>query len=219
MIRQATEKKEILDGLAENYSILYVGDASDAVFRSLNDFAEGIYNITPDETSDGNQIATGIHHHFIVEPPVPQPVAPNRVTASNTRAKAELGFINRISLEKGIQHCYDWVRQNPKAALAKTGKASKDSDRTVLLRYLETVAFFFLFALITYWQAGWSMATSLNFMVIYLIITSAVFGTYCGVLAAFLVSCFNIYSSVANGMRSSPASTTLTPCFRLFRTF
>jgi UDP-glucose 4-epimerase len=63
------------------------------------------------------------------------------------------------------------------------------------------VAFFLVFALITYWQAGWSMATSINFMTIYLIITSVILGINYGVVAAFLVSAFNVYSSVANGMR------------------
>jgi UDP-glucose 4-epimerase len=100
MIRQATEKKEIHEGLSGSYSILYSGDAADAVFRSLGDFSEGIYNITPDETVDGNQIASEIHQNFVIAPPVPQPVTQQPTNASNRRAKVELGYINRVNLAK-----------------------------------------------------------------------------------------------------------------------
>lgn len=201
MMKQAAGK-QITDGLGQYYSILYSGDAVDAVYKSTNSFVEGIYNITPDDVIEGNLLARYVSEQFGRKAPAEQLPAVKPVNADNTKACRELEFVNRVSLKKGIEHCYHWYRSHPEKKDRRKEKREK-TDGRVWLRYFETVLLFFATAAVTYSQTGWSAASSVDFMMIYIILIGTFFGINFSVLASILSSLYYILSSVVGGLSLS----------------
>jgi len=206
MVEQALLEGKIQLGLHGFHYLVAAGDVVEAIVRSLNDSIEGVYNIVPANPISGEELANEIYRELhskglIFARPSKVLIGRNKSGEEPThyglKAAMELGLVLRRNVAVMIESTVQWHQDSRrvKKAIVKRERAS----HTGFWRTIENLALFSALAYLTYWQTGYSDTFITQYLTIYLIFISIVFGINQGIFSAILVSGYYVINSLLDG--------------------
>ena len=206
MVNETLKEGKILTGIHGDHYLVAVGDVIEAIVRSLNESIDGIYNIVASEPVSGEELANEIYrelHRKGLLFSQPSKVVIGRLEGSSEqihyglKAAMELGLVLRKNLSAMIDSTVHW-HKDPRR-IKKAAVKQKKSSGGGLWRTLENIVLFSVLAYITYWQTGYTETFITQYLTIYLIFISIVFGINQGIFSAILVSGYYVVSSLIDG--------------------
>lgn len=206
MVEETLREGKIHTGLHGFHYLVAAGDAVEAIVRSLNDSIEGVYNIVSDTPISGedlaNEIYRELHSKGLVFSQPSKVVIGRRESATEEvhyglKAAMELGLVLRRNIASMIESTVQW-QQDSRRVKKQVVKRQRASNSGVW-RTIENIALFAVLAYITYWQTGYSDTFITQYLTIYLIFISIVFGINQGIFSAILVSGYYVINSLLDG--------------------
>ncbi|MEG1742788.1 MAG: NAD(P)-dependent oxidoreductase, partial [Clostridia bacterium] len=145
MIAEAIKIGTITTGLNREHALLYVGDAVDAVYRSISDNVDGIYNISPKTAISGPVLAETIYSECQCENPIVGSTfeIQHIVLPPSEKARNEIGFIELSDTQKLVQKTIEWYKTEKVKPKKASGKKRKFP---AILTFVESAVVFALLA-------------------------------------------------------------------------
>ncbi|MEG2004364.1 MAG: NAD-dependent epimerase/dehydratase family protein, partial [Clostridia bacterium] len=197
MIAEAIKIGTITTGLNREHALLYVGDAVDAVYRSISDNVDGIYNISPKTAISGPVLAETIYSECQCENPIVGSTfeIQHIVLPPSEKARNEIGFIELSDTQKLVQKTIEWYKTEKVKPKKASGKKRKFP---AILTFVESAVVFALLAWLEFILGDASVLNSINLLFLYIIFASVYGGISHGIFAAILVSLYNIFEIFTN---------------------
>ncbi len=210
LIEKTLNEKPIHINKDKSHSFLYIGDAIDAIYRSLGSTVSNKINVSSNELLNEEEILQIIEKYLGKKTTTIEHVKSdtNSVILDNTLAKRELDWTPLYDIENGIEKTINWVKKNlkdlgeevevqKKSKTIKAIKAKEIWDK--VYPYLENLVVFLLLLLFNNMFTYHPIFSSLDIPMLYVVLMAVLFGVKQASIAVLLVSGLYVSGLINNG--------------------
>jgi nucleoside-diphosphate-sugar epimerase len=175
---------------------IYVGDAVEAIYRSVEAVSADTLNISANinfSVKDLVNFIKNLHRSVNIEYTLPRNGDVMHSRLSNHRAKLELQWSPKYTLDKGLEKTYEWYKDFYSQKKPKIEKKSEFKEKpkkgawlSKMVPYLESFASFGLVVFLSTYAEKHGIRTPVDFPLIYIIIMGTMYGLKHSTIATVL---------------------------------
>lgn len=188
------------ENIFNNY--IHIGDLADGVFKAAEFSTSFIINLCSEEAYEQNDVRKLIASIYKGESQKGKTQGSNNKdenTYSIDRAKKELNWRPKYSLEEGIEKTISWMKNNPKKKTKLIEEYSNKNKFKRLIPYIENILCFLLIMVLDMIMKRYNITPIIDLSLIYISVMAIIYGLSQSWISILLSSILFIAYSIGNG--------------------
>lgn len=189
------------------HPLLYIGDATDAIYRALGSTISKKMNISSEELLKEGEILEIVEEKLGKKAAYVEYVKEYNpsVILDSSRARKELDWVSLHDVRKGIEKTLQWVKENSQDIFQRLEQKEKpkkikiDKSWERVYPYLENLVLFLLVAFFTNAFGNHPLFSLLDVTLLYIVSMAVIFGVKQASISVLLASALYVWGLIQNG--------------------
>ena len=207
LIEKILYEKTVKIHKEKTHPLLYIGDATDAIYRALGSTVSKKMNIASGEFLNEEEILHIIEDNLGKKAVNIEYINENNPTAilDSTISQKELDWIPLYDIRKGIEKTVSWINENSDSLFEKPKQSNKAENEKVKERwkkiypYLENIILFSLISYLTVTLRYNPILAHIDITMLYIVLMAVMFGVKQASIAVILSSGLYMGQLIQNG--------------------